>query len=140
MLRSVVVEHSNDKSHQDSIHAVPSIKEFAMRYQSPGTIPAYDNVVEPQALGELRLDMAATGKVVTVTTESGSNYYFTRLSGATTTTTRVVGVTVASNSKTFGYVPRNPRENQVTRLLRVGFPVSINGGTTGNIRSIKIEK
>lgn len=100
-------------------------------------MPETQAAVGNQRVRGTALDFATlrVGDVMTLITESGSWWYFTRISGSTSNQHHVKGVMVMTNSRRFGQSTSHPSKIIVDRMVRVGTPFHV--GRRGNTSDVE---
>jgi hypothetical protein len=104
--------------------------------------PARPTEAPAENRGTLRhLDLSAVtaGNVVEIVT-AHSTFWFTILKNCKRTTTRLMGVSITTDSTTFGQIVRSPSSVTVDRYVVVGQEVQIgtSGGHTSEVSAIRV--
>lgn len=90
-------------------------------------------------LDSVSLTALRPGRVVEFTTQSGSTYWVSSVVGHSAVAGCIKGVTITSNSASFGRLTQSPLEVEADAVIRVGRVWRFaSGGRTNTVRSIRL--
>ena len=87
----------------------------------------FNDATRPAPVEYYDIGTMTIGQVLEVKTHTGSTYWITRVSGTYRTTTRVIGVSITSNSRGWGRTTSAPRDCAIDRYIYLGRRVRMSG-------------
>lgn len=85
----------------------------------------------------LDLGTLEDGDVITVITKN-SRWDFVLAKGRRVIEHQVIGVAVVTNSRKFGQTTRDVMTTRLDRIFRLGEPVRVSGGSSGDVQSVLV--